>query len=53
MTPAPGVVSIGAVKEAAFQRHMLRDSSPKQDPFQYATTLVDAFWQGVQPPVIP
>ena len=43
------MVFIGGVKEAAFQRHMLRDTSPATDSDPYASNLVDTFWHGVQP----
>ena len=43
------MVFIGGMKEAAFQRHMLRDTSPATDSDPYASNLVDTFWHGVQP----
>ena len=52
-TEALALVFIGAVKEAAFQRHMLRDAAPKPEPVDYAKTLVHAFWHGTQPAVTP
>lgn len=52
-TEALALVFIGAVKEAAFQRHMLRDASPKPAAVEYARVLVTTFWRGAQPTVSP
>jgi hypothetical protein len=52
-TEALALIFIGAVKEAAFQRHMLRDATAKPDPVGYARSLVETFWRGTQPPVTP
>lgn len=44
------MVFIGGMKEAAFQKHILRDTSSGADADAHAAVLVDTFWRGVQPP---
>ena len=40
-------------KQAAFQKHLLRDDTAKTDADAYAATLVETFWRGVQPAEAP
>lgn len=47
------MVFIGGMKEAAFQKHLLRDDTAKTDADAYAATLVETFWRGVQPAEAP